>query len=244
MFPTVEQLYAYLDRIIPRELSADWDNDGIMVCTSKDREVRRALYCLDVTKECVKKAAEGGIDVIISHHPLIFHPLKSITDEKYVALIRHNISVLSFHTRLDALDGGVNDRLADIVGLENTEKFAGGFGRIGKLNYVNNINSFFRTLEEKLGCQNVRFRLANEYANVVAVASGAGGEFFLEAKERGADTFISGEISHHEMLEGFECGMNMIEVGHCASEWHIVHFFNEAIKRRFPDVTGQILKQR
>ena len=119
---THRELYRYLEEKMPRALSCAWDNDGLMCCPDGGREVRRVLVALDVTAEAVRYAVEGGYDVIVSHHPMIFKGLKAINDEHYVAdkamtLIREWISVMSFHTRLDAVEGGVNDTLANLLGL-------------------------------------------------------------------------------------------------------------------------------
>ena len=112
----VRELYRALDYRIPRSLSCDWDNDGLMCCPNSNREVGRVLIALDVTSDTVEHAIKGGYDVIISHHPFVFKGLKSLVDdggvsEKAISLIQNGISVMSFHTRLDAVEGGVNDKL-------------------------------------------------------------------------------------------------------------------------------------
>ena len=109
----VAELYEYLNERIPASLSCEWDNDGLMCCPDPDKEVSRVLITLDVTDDAVSAAISGGYDLIVSHHPLVFRPLKSvtpydITSARVIELIKSDVSVMSFHTRLDAVDGGAD----------------------------------------------------------------------------------------------------------------------------------------
>ena len=117
----IKELYGYLDEKIPSELSCEWDNDGLLCCSAPEKEVKRALVCLDVTDAVVDKAESEGFDAIISHHPLIFKGLKSLAgetgaDRRIMRLIKSDIALMSFHTRFDAVCGGVNDTLAQVLG--------------------------------------------------------------------------------------------------------------------------------
>ena len=112
----IRELYNALDARMPRSLSCSWDNDGLMCCPDGNKTVNRVLVALDVTGEVVEYAKANGYDVIISHHPFIFNGLKSVDDEGYISkklisLVKADIAVMSFHTRLDAVEGGVNDKL-------------------------------------------------------------------------------------------------------------------------------------
>ena len=118
--PTIDELYRFLNEKFPENLRCDWDNDGLMVAAEPDREVYRVLCSLDVTDECVDYAIENKFDVIVSHHPMIFKPLKGVNyldpvARKTIKLLKNNISVMSFHTRLDAAAGGVNDLFAKLL---------------------------------------------------------------------------------------------------------------------------------
>ena len=120
----VKELYDYLDKKIPRALSCEWDNDGLMVCADAEKSARRVLLALDATDEVAKYAAENGFDAVVTHHPMIFSPLRALntldpTAKKALFFAKNDIAVMSFHTRLDALDGGVNDTLAEKLGVEN-----------------------------------------------------------------------------------------------------------------------------
>ena len=135
---TVRELYMALDKMIPASLSCEWDNDGLMCCPDSSREASRVLIALDPTIETVKQAIEGKYDAIITHHPLIFKGIKAIDDAnmqtlKLMCLLEADIAVMSFHTRLDALEGGVNDSFASLLGLSAVEPLEHGGEKIGRI---------------------------------------------------------------------------------------------------------------
>ena len=136
---SVIELYKYLDKSIPSSLSCDWDNDGLMCCPDPDREVKKVLFTLDITEKAASYAIENGYDLIISHHPLIFRPISNVAFDKSVSRtvmmrVKAGISAFSFHTRLDSLNGGVNDALAERLEIVDPEELdESGAGRIGYL---------------------------------------------------------------------------------------------------------------
>lgn len=221
---TAKQLYQILNEKIPTSLSCDWDNDGLMCCPDGDREVRRILITLDVTEAAVAFAAEGGYDLILSHHPLIFKGLKALNHgntvaAKAITLIRKGISVMSFHTRLDALAGGVNDILAEKLGLEGAEPFGEeGIGRIGSLPQPTTAEKFAAHVKQVLGAPFVLLGDAGLPVKRVAVLGGNGGDDTDAAQAAGADTYVSGELKYHSLTDAPEGGMNLIEAGHFFTE--------------------------
>ena len=225
---TVKQLYDILDSKIPSSLSCDWDNDGLMLCPEPQRQVKRVLLALDTTSEVVDAAIEGGFDLIIAHHPFIFKGLKAINDENYVSekaikLIRAGVSVFSFHTRLDALEGGVNDVLALEIGLENIEKFGDeGIGRIGDLFEPESPSEFAYRVKEWLDAPYVNLADCGKECRRVAVLGGSGSDDIRAAIEAGADTFVSGELKYHDMTDAPEMGINLIEAGHFYTEYPVL----------------------
>ena len=220
---TVKTLYEKLNTAIPASLSCEWDNDGLMCCPDSTKEVRRALVCLDVTADAIDKAISEECDVIVTHHPLIFKGLKAITDEffipkKAIKLIRAGISVMSFHTRLDALSGGVNDRLAELLELGDIAPFGDGIGRIGMLKMTCDIESFAKKVKAVLGAPVVQYADAQRDVQRVAVLGGSGKDELYAAIAAGADTFVSGELSHHPMTDAPDMNINLIEAGHFYTE--------------------------
>ena len=221
---TVNELSRYMNDRIPRELSCSWDNDGLMCCPDGDRAVRRALVALDVTSEVVDTAIKGEYDVIVSHHPFIFKGLKSINDENYIAekavkLIKHGISVFSFHTRLDALDGGVNDCLCALLSLENVTVFGEcDIGRVGDLPTQMTAEELALSVKDLLGADGVLLSDCGKTCRRVAVLGGEGGDDIGAAIAAGADTYISGRLGYHSMADAPDIGINLIEAGHFYTE--------------------------
>ena len=218
----------------------DWDNDGEMLIPDPNRQVRRVLCVLDVDEGAAEAAVSGGFDLIISHHPLIFRPVKRIVPGKLLTLLQRGIAVLSYHTRLDAAEGGVNDRLADLLGLTGCTPFAEGCGRIGCLQAEIPLEEFAAGVKHTLHCTALRAADGENPVKTVAVVSGSGGDFLAEAAALGADTFVSGEVGYHRMLDAADEGMNVLEIGHDVSERHICGFFADFILVNFPDVEVEI----
>ena len=223
---TVRELYNYLDEKIPSSLSCEWDNDGLMCCPDGQREVLRVLVALDVTQEVVDEAVNGKYDVIVTHHPFIFKGLKAINDESFIAqramrLIAHGISVMSFHTRLDAVNGGVNDMLACALGLCDVKVFCHGdemIGRIGRLPAPMKLEDFARLVKSALGSPAVLYADAGREVSCVAVLGGEGGDDIFAARAAGADTYVSGRLGYHNMTDAQGIGINLIEAGHFYTE--------------------------
>ena len=225
----VRKLYELLEERIPRSLSCEWDNDGLMCCPCGDNEVSKVLVALDVTGEVVEYAKQNGYDVILSHHPLIYKGLKAFDDDGYVSakilsLVYANISVMSFHTRLDAVEGGVNDELAKRLGLCDTEPmYCEGIplGRVGNLLEKTDAQTFAKSVKEALDSPFVLLADAGIKVNRVAVVGGNGGDLLGEAKRLGADTFVSGRLDYHSMTDAPDQKvkkMNLIEAGHFFTE--------------------------
>ena len=129
---TTNDIYAEMQRYAPLELAESWDNPGLLVDCG--RGVSRVLVTLDITPEVVEEAAAGGCELIVSHHPVIFSPLKKLTPRDVsFQLVQKGISAICMHTNLDAAEGGVNEVLAGIFGMRDWEVFADGCGRVGEV---------------------------------------------------------------------------------------------------------------
>lgn len=221
---TVTQLYAFLNEKIPPALSCAWDNDGLMCCPDGAREVTRVLVALDVTDAVVQQAILERYDVILSHHPLVFHPLKTLNGENHVArklmlLIRHGIAVMSFHTRLDAVAGGVNDTLAQCLGLKQVVPFGEeGIGRMGTFEEEIPLQVFAMRVRQTLSAPSVQYSSACLPVRRVALLGGDGKDDVAAAKAAGADTFLTGDLRYDQMADAPECGMNLVTAGHFYTE--------------------------
>ena len=241
-----KQLYHKFEERIPAELREPWDNDGIMCLPDGSAEIYRALVALDVTEEIVDYAIERGFDLIVSHHPLVFKPLASIDEENHISrklikLICSGISVFSFHTRADKFVGGVNDRLADLLGMYDTKPFGeGDLGRIGTIDEPMELQDFAYRVKQLTGSDVIRY--ADGYNDVyrVAVVGGDGKGYVKAAIDSGADTYISGRIGYNVMEEATEMGINLIEAGHFFTEQHISDFFRELILDFDPNIYVEV----
>lgn len=243
---TVSELYAFLNEKIPPSLSCEWDNDGLMCCPEPTREVRRVLICLDATAEMVEKAIEENFDVILTHHPLVFHKLPALEPsipvaKKLMDLCRAGIAVMSFHTRLDALEGGVNDTLASLLGLRQVVPFGEEkIGRIGSLEKPIPFVDFIVLVREKLGCPAVVTARCHENVRRVAVLGGNGSDDVPIAAAAGADTYLSGEIAFHHFSDAPENGMNLIAAGHYYTEAPVCRVLSLLVTAADPSIETKI----
>ena len=223
---TIRDLYRALDEMYPRSLSCDWDNDGLMLCADPDREVTRVLLALDASDEAISYAAENVCQVLLTHHPLLFRPLRSVTPDslsgkRALSAVRSDVAVMSFHTRLDAGQGGVNDALVEALGCTSAGTFgddgAPTLGRIVHLNEEMPLADFAAHVKARLGCPMIQYA-GKRPVKTVAVVGGGGGDFIYPALAAGADTLITGDSGYNITLDAADDGINVIQAGHYYTE--------------------------
>lgn len=242
----ITELYDILNKKIPRELSCPWDNDGLMCCPDGDREVKNVLITLDVTGDCIKYAKENGYDLIISHHPFIFKGLRAINGDSHTALgamelIKGDISVMSFHTRLDAVEGGVNDTLCSILGLSKIIPFGEEeIGRIGELPEKMSLSEFSQKVKDILGAPALLVADGKREVKHVAVLGGEGGDDIAAARAMEVDTYLSGRLGYHNMTDAPEKRINLIEAGHFYTEFPVCFTLEKMLKEIDPNIRGEI----
>ena len=247
----IRELYKALDARIPRSLSCEWDNDGLMCCPNGDNEAKKVLIALDVTGEVVEYAMNGGYDVIISHHPFIYKGLKAVDDEGYVSaklitLIESGISVMSFHTRLDAVEGGVNDKLCSLFGLCDIEPLyeeSIPLGRVGSLPQSMSAQDFARLVKDTLGAPFALLADSGVEVSRVAFVGGNGSSFISAARKCGADTYVSGRLDYHSMTDAPDfksAPLNLIEVGHFYSEHPVCSVLADMVHSIAPELACDI----
>lgn len=244
---TVQELYDKMSEQMPESLREAWDNDGLMCSCDLNATVRRVLVALDVTEEIVDYAVEGGFDLIVSHHPLIFRPVTHLvptshTARKLLRLASGNVSVFSFHTRADKAIGGVNDLLAERLELKNVRPFGeGDLGRIGELSEDMSLEDFAYILKGQLDTPTVQVADGYNPVRRVAVVGGDGKSYLADAIREGADTFVSGQLSYNTMEEAAELGINMVEGGHFYTENPVVDGFAGMLSKIDPTLDVQTL---
>lgn len=242
--PKVRELYDFLNSKFPPSYSSEWDNDGLMVSDDPNREVIRVLCVLDVTDEVVDHAISNDFDVIVSHHPLIFKPLAGINccdpkSSRALKCIKNKITVMSFHTRLDAVPGGVNDVFAKLMGLTDVETLeADGEAvcRIGNLQYAKSPAEFAAAAKKALQAERILYAESGSVVKRVAVCGGDGKDFVKAVKAAGADSYITGQLSYNIMMEASEIGLNLFEAGHFHTEDFICSYLTLLILKEYTQV--------
>lgn len=248
----VSELYKELNGRIPQSLSCDWDKDGLEACPEPLRDVKRVLVSLDVTDAVIAYAQERGCDAVISHHPLFFGGLGAVnaldpSGARAVKLARSGISVMSFHTRLDAMRGGVNDVLASLIGLQSVEAVGEEqIMRIGTLERETDAESFASDLKTALshgsGAREAKITLCSVGKPVkrVAVLGGSGGDDIGLAAAYGADAFVTGELKYHQLLSADDVGMSLICGGHFFTEYPVCVFLKNTVSEICPSADVEI----
>jgi len=233
----IRDLYRHLNALISPALSCEWDNDGLQCCPQGDAEVTSALLSLDVTEGAVAYAKKNGANLIISHHPVFFKPLFSIGEDGKgalaAALVRENIAVMSFHTRFDALSGGVNDILAQKAGLSEVRTFQseGNIGRIGTLKEETSALAFAKKIKKILGSPAISVALPDRSVKTVAVIGGDAKDFISDAKKAGADLLLCGNTSYNAMTEAEMTDIAIVEAGHFHTENPGLLFFAKELEK-------------
>ena len=245
--PTVDDIYRCLQTLAPLDLQMDFDNSGMLI-GDPGTPVSKVLLALDVTDAVASEAEDIGAQLIVSHHPLIFHPIRNLTcspeTEKLYALIRSGIAVLSFHTNLDIADGGVNDVLIRLLGLEPLEALdASGCGRIGEYTRSVPLPVFLGICREKLQTNGLRFLDAGRDVRRLAVMGGAGGSAIRDAWEKGCDTYVTADLKYHDFLLAQELRLNLIDGDHFCTENPVLSMLQTRLHEAFPE-TETVLSRR
>lgn len=227
-----------IEQYAPKELAASFDNVGLML-GDKNRDVSTVLLTLDVDLGVAMEAKAMGAELIISHHPLIFNPVKSITSETpegkcLLFLAENKIAVYSAHTNLDSAPGGLNDLAAQFLGLSETASLEtaenAGLGRIGILPSTRTLSALAGEIKHMYRLPYIRFIGEGEKeVSRVALCTGSGADFISLAKARGADVLITGDIKYSAARKAMEEGMSVIELGHYESEYIVVDLLEKII---------------
>ena len=247
---TVKAVYDYLDSLAPFYLQASFDNGGFLVGRG-EQTVTKILIALDITEEVISEAAELGAELIVSHHPIIFHPAKDITDHsptgrKLLDLIEHRIAAICVHTNLDAVAGGVNDILAQHLGLTEIELLHQdgvdpcgapyGIGRVGILSGDMGAAQFADFVKKALGAGGVRYVDGGRPICRVAVGGGSCSSMMGEVLAMGCDTFVTSDVKYDGFLDAKAQGLTLVDAGHFPTENLVCPELADWMKKGFPEV--------
>lgn len=234
----VYDIYDFLDEKYDFSSALPYDNVGLLVGDGREK-VNGVLVCLDLTDEAISEAVKIGANLIVTHHPVIFDPLKNVTEQSLVyRLIRNGISVISAHTNLDQADGGVNDELAAAIGLSNVEKIADSEGflyRIGEFDEPLTSEELAKLVGEKLSVP-VKYVGESSFIKRVAVCGGSGGSMLNDVLNSGVDAYVTADIKHNVFMDAHALGFTLIDAGHFNTEDVIVDVLGQEISKAFSDI--------
>lgn len=241
----VKDIYSYLCTKAPLELQMDFDNSGFLV-GDPEQDVSNILIALDITSEVIAEAIDRNVQLIVSHHPVIWEPMKQVLSSdpqqnKIIKLIKNNIAAICMHTNLDIAEGGVNDQLMKLLGAKTTgileyTSAENGCGRIGELASPMELPEFLEYCKKTLKANGLRFYNAGKKVQKIAVMGGSGGNELPLAWTNGCDTYITSDIKNDVFLLAQEIGINLIDADHFSTEnpvtdvlYHWIKDFSEEI---------------
>ena len=249
---TVSSILRFVESVAPPYMKEDWDHVGLN-CGHTGSPVKKVLVALDPFPHVCREAKEWGADLLVTHHALIWKP-DFITDtdvqgRSVLFLIENHIAHINAHTNLDLAPGGVNDVLADRLGLQAVEIISPkgiippgveyGLLRSGFVK-EQSLADFLGWVKTALGCDGLRYVDAGKPVHKVAVGGGSCGGGLMEAQQAGCDTFVTSDIKYNQFWDAQELGLNLIDAGHFYTENPVVSVLAEKIAAAFPEVQVKI----
>ena len=244
---TVQDILNFMESIAPPYMAESWDNCGLL-CGRKDKEVRKILVALDPFRSVIEEAISMNADLIVTHHPLIFRdPLMAVNEDSeagrcVLTLIEHGIAAINAHTNLDLAPGGVNDVLAQTLGLQNIEIInpTGGTVPYGLLRRGDvpeqTLEQFLVTVKQNLRCAGLRYVNGGKPVRKVAVGGGSCADEMFDVLAAGCDTFVTSDIKYNQFRTAYELGLNLIDAGHFFTENPVMPVVTEKLRAAFPEI--------
>lgn len=253
----VKEITDVLEREVPPRYAESWDHVGLLV-GDETQEVHKILVALDANDAAVNRAAEEHFDLIVTHHPLLFHPLERVSEQDFIGrrvrkMIRNNISYFAMHTNFDIVKmADINARdleLNHAVVLDETgtdENGSYGFGRIGELKAPVTLEEFASFVKKVCRLPYIRtYGDPKQIVSKVAVASGSGRSSIPAALEKGADVIVTGDVDYHTAIDSNAKGIAVIDAGHYGTEFCFIPYMTDYLRRQFPtlSIEGQPVVQ-
>lgn len=245
-----------LEELSPVSYAEDWDNVGLLA-GRRDKEVRSVLLALDATDEVIEQAVRQDVSMLVTHHPMLFHPVSRITTEDFIGrrlyrLIQKDICYYAMHTNFDVM--GMADAAADELCLKDRQVLdityedeiaKEGIGRFGRLPGIMTLAECAAYVKERFDLKSVRiFGDADTELERAAVCPGSGKSYIKKAVKMGADVYITGDIDHHSGLDAVAQGMCIIDAGHFGLEHIFVPYMKEYLERKLPALTVYAAEQQ
>jgi dinuclear metal center YbgI/SA1388 family protein len=244
----IKDVCGFLDSFAPTRLAEEWDNVGLLV-GDPTGQAEQVMTCLTVTPESAEEAIAKQVDLIVSHHPLPFRPLKRLTTDSTASrliwnLVRAGVSIYSPHTGFDSASEGINQSLGERLGMQEIVPLVPikddpqglGAGRIGKLASSQRLSEFVESVKSSFGLEGIQVvGDLDDSVEAIAVACGSGGSFLEKARRAKCDTFVTGEATFHTCLEAKANHISLVLLGHYASERFAVESLAGQIAKMFSD---------
>lgn len=248
---TVKDILAEMDRIAPLAILHKGDNSGLLT-GDPDAEVTKVLTALDITVDVVHEAIEKGAEVIVAHHPVIFHPLFNLNDNDPACLaFKHNIACICFHSPLDMADGGINDIIYDMLKdefrlskreavVEPIHSDGRGYGMVCSSSADYTPEEMAAKLKSIFGCTVVRYTKGTRPVRKIAFCSGGAGSDLPNAMALGADAYITGDVKHDQLITAVNCGVSLFDCGHYHTEVIAMAYLKKRFNEDFPELDFEI----
>ncbi|MBI4962877.1 MAG: Nif3-like dinuclear metal center hexameric protein [Desulfomonile tiedjei] len=237
--PTLSQIVGIADRLFPFQEAEPWDNVGIQIGTP-DRVIDSIAFSLDPTPQTVEFAARNSCQLLVTHHPVLLEPIRSIKPDNlsgrtFLAAARLGVDILSLHTNLDAAPGGLNDYVARAMDLQEVRTpFPARCARLGRLPEALRVCELAGQVAERLMIPHVRIITESDcQVELVFSATGSGMGYLREALEYGADVMVTGDVKYHAAREAMELGMPVIDAGHYGLEKMAITLMVESFQTHF-----------
>lgn len=233
----IEEVAQIIENIAPKSLAEEWDNVGLLIGSNK-AIVEGIVVCVDLTNDCIDFAIKNNCNLIVTHHPAIFSPLKNVTaDEDYtsdlvVKCLKNDINVYSAHTNMDKADGGINDlTIMELIGRKGERFLSDGLGFYGKTSI--SFDELIKKVVVFTGDNQPKIYKRNDNNQTIAFIGGSGGgieEIVKTIKEKNINCIISSEFKHHIIMQLLENNINIIQIGHYESEKLFVNIIFDLLK--------------
>ena len=238
----IKEITDAIERFAPLALQEGYDNAGLVV-GDPEREVGRALLAVDVTEEVLAEAEREGCDLVVTHHPIVFHPLKRLNEADYAQrcvarAVRRDIALYACHTNLDSAPNGMSWRLAEMLGVGNLRVLqpsetgdGAGFGVVGELPEAIDTVEFMRIIQRRLEVSVIRYSdIATSGVRRVAVCTGAGASLIGEARRAGADIYITADMKYNDFMAP-DKALTVADIGHFESEYCAIQLIFDILSK-------------
>lgn len=244
------EIISAINEIAPPELAQDWDNCGTQVYTGKEY-IEKVLVCLEVTNAVIDEAEKLGVDFILTHHPLLFSPMRKVDNNEFIGsliveLIKNEISVYSAHTNFDTVLGGNNTKLCEILGLRVIGRLIGAnespertIGRIAEFKEPISLDAAAKLVQDKLDLPPQSIRIVGEKDRMikrVGVCTGAGADLMNHCLTNNCDAFITGDVKYHDAQHAKEMNLAVIDAGHFGTEYIFSDNMATQLRKKIHDV--------